>query len=114
MPGRVVEPGEFLVPEFLVKLRRLERKRVDPCGMTAESKRMLLGITDQPPADAAAPQVAMHPEQHRKQPSGVAMADQTGADRAGLAAHEDPEIGIAGIAQETGVVFAEPFVDELP
>src|SRR4051812_10301765 len=112
-----VEPGELPIAELRIEIRRLERERIDPGRMTAEFDGMLLGGGDQAAADATAPEIGVHPEQGDKQPPGIAMADQPGADRAagGVAdclAQENPEIRVSRIAQERCVVGAQTFIDE--
>src|SRR6202035_3019598 len=83
---RVIKPGEFLVTEFRVEIRSLERKGVEPGRMTAEFASVALGIGQQDLTDAAATQIGMHPEQVDEQPAGVTIADQPGPDRAGTVA----------------------------
>ena len=56
--------------------------------MASKRDRASFGLGDQPAANAAAPQLLMHPEQIDEQPAGVEVPDQPGADRTRIVAHE--------------------------
>src|ERR1051325_4539013 len=118
MVRRIVEPGEFLVTEFRIEIRPLKRKRVEKGGVTAKFEAVPLGFRQQPLADAAAPQILVHPQQIDEQPAGIAIPDDPGPDRCReggtVVAQKDPEIGPARVAQKRCVVQTERFVDELP
>ncbi len=48
MIGRIIERAEYLVAELSIKIRRLERERVEHGGMAAERDGPLLGERQQP------------------------------------------------------------------
>src|SRR5207302_8589880 len=54
-----------------------------------------------------------HPQQVDEQPAGIDMADQPGANRAGIVAHKDAEIGEGRVAEKRLIVFAETVIDDL-
>jgi hypothetical protein len=59
--GRVIEASIFLIPEFLIKLRRLERKRIEPGRMASQHSRAALGLGHQAAANPAPAQIGGNP-----------------------------------------------------
>src|SRR5207302_3872933 len=91
----------------------LKRKGVEPGRMAAQRQRTPLGIGQETLSDPATTQFLVHPQQVDEQPAGIDMADQPGANRAGIVAHKDAEIGEGRIAEKRLVVFAETVIDDL-
>src|SRR5215470_5396060 len=113
MVGRVVEPGELAIAELRVELGPLERKSVDPGGMTSEQESPPLGVRHQAAADAAAPQFGRDPQIFDEQPASIDMADQPGPDFGGRAADKQTEIGVARVAQKRRIELAQRVAEEV-
>jgi len=81
--------------------------------MAAQGQGTPFGFRQKRLPNAAATQSLVHPQQVDEQPAGIDMADQPGADRVGIAPHENPEIVVGIVAQKRRIVVAEPIIDEI-
>jgi hypothetical protein len=109
----IVEGSEYLVAEPRIKLRRLERKRIEPDRVTADLDRAPLGPSQQFAADAAAAQLGMDPKIGDEQAAGVDRPDKPGHDLAALASDKKADPGESRLAEKVAIVNVESVADRV-